>query len=121
MSIPPTAWEPIDTDAVSADGTQFYKAWNELDDDEVEIDVAAEMATAEVPTAVTTTLWKLKAYGESDHVSVPGSLIGAPTVSGTVIKQRINSLERGRAYRLFIYFGAAGNRRSVTMPIMVSA
>jgi hypothetical protein len=123
MSIPTTDWRPISTDARAANGTVFSKAWNAGDDDEIEVDLAAELADGEtlILADIDVELWLLAAYGEADNVEVPASVVGAPTISGTVVKQRINSLSRGRVYRLFIYFGAAGNHRSVTLPIVVNA
>lgn len=88
----------------------------------VAIDVGALLAAGEVPENVVATLWKLKAYGETDHADVTSetTLPGSPTVSGTVVSQRVKSLDRGRKYRLFFAFGPAGNVRVRSVPIVVA-
>ena len=114
-----TDWRPEATDG-SADGYYVWP-WVEGMDDEVAIDVEPQLMPLETVVATETKLWRLKAYGEADHLDVTATnCIDPPIVAGTVIKQRIADLVRGRVYRLYAYHGIAGNRRAASVVIQVN-
>lgn len=121
-----TDWTPIPSDAVALDERGLpkrYKDWNPGDDDEVVIDLGPKLATGETLLIgeVAIELWQLPVYGESASVDKTAEMVsGAPSIVGTEIRQRLSGLARGRVYRLYVYFGPAGNHRSVTLPIVVS-
>jgi hypothetical protein len=60
---------------------------------------------------------RLPAKGESDYADAANTISGPPVVQGSVISQKLQSLERGRVYRMEVIFGPAGNRRGA--PILV--
>lgn len=123
-SPPPTDWSFEPTDAEDADGRKVVVPWAAPMDAAVAIDLTSALATGEAPTNVTATLWRLKAYGEADHTDVtgdvPDKLPGDPVIAGNVVSQRVANLARGRTYRIYFTWGAAGNRRSRSIVIDVS-
>lgn len=123
-SPPPTDWSFEPTDAVDRYGRYVVVPWASGMDAPVSIDFEELLASAETIDTVTATLWRLRAYGESDHTNVtsadPDPLPGSPQVSGSVVSQRVANLARGRVYRLYLTIGGTGNVRSRSIVIDVS-
>jgi hypothetical protein len=114
-----TDWRPEPTDAHFGD----FHAWPWVEgmDDEVAIDVKAQLLPDEPVVFASTLLWRLKAYGEPENLDVTTTnCIDPPLVEGTVIKQRIAGLVAGRVYRLYAYHGIAGNHRASSLVIEVN-
>lgn len=121
-SPPPTDWSFEPTDVRDQYRRHVVVPWAVGMDAPIAIDVAALLAADEDPENVTAKLWKIKAYGETDHTDVTSetTLPGDPGVTGTIISQRVTALDRGRVYRLFFAFGPAGNVRMRSVVIDVS-
>lgn len=112
-----TAWTPIPTDASLSGRFAYYVAPDA--DDEYAIDLAAQLGATETPEAVQFDVHRLGADG-TPEADVSGDVcVGAPTVVGSVVSQRINSLAEGRVYRVWVYHGGAGNRRAASFVMSV--
>ena len=118
-----TDWQPIATDAkyynTTTQTTEHTWPWIQYADDEIAIDIGDALAEGEAIEGLVTHLWLLKSTSEASNTNEDDLLEGAPTTSGTIVKQRMNGLVFERIYRLFIGFGPAGNHRYVTAVIEV--
>jgi hypothetical protein len=113
-----TDWSREPTDA--SNGTDFVWPWVAGMDDEVAIDLAEQLDAGEAVTDPVVTLARLKSTTEGADADVTAaSVVGSPTVSGSVVRQRIDDLAAGRVYRGTLMHGAAGNRRAATFVIDV--
>jgi len=123
-SPPPTDWSFEPTDVAARDGHLIVVPWAATMDAVVTMELEDDVDDGAQLESVSATLWRLKAYGESDHTDVtaadPDPLPGAPVVEGTTISQRVANLTRGRVYRLYFTFGPAGNVRARSVVIDVS-
>ena len=120
--MPPTDWSFEPTDVRDQEGRLVALPWTTQMDAPIAIDMAALLVEGETPSNVTSTLWRLKAYGEPDHVDVSSELTipGDPVVAGPLVSQRVMGLSRGRVYRLYLTFGVTGSVRSRSVVIDVS-
>ncbi len=122
-TIPYTDWQLAGNDAAAI-------AWAAGRDDEVPLDVALVLATAEPVSNPATELWILPAIGEADAVMLASATATATTSAtylptpttfvGTIVRQRVAGLARGRVYRLRFWIGPAGNRRDQGVVIDVA-
>jgi hypothetical protein len=118
-----TDFRPIETDVTFTDPvtreTLHYIPWIRYNDDTAAVDVANDLGTGETLVVAATHLWLLKSTTETDDTAKDDLLVGAATISGTVVLQRMTGLVYPRWYRLYVGIGAAGNLRYVTAPIRV--
>jgi len=118
-----TDWQPIATDVTYTSPTtgerEYSLKWTQYDDDEVAVDLAADLAAEETLVSVDAHLWLLRATSESNDTDADSLLVDAPVVEGTMVRQRVAGLTKDRVYRLFIEFGSPGNHRTVTAVIEV--
>lgn len=77
----------------------------------ISIDLTADLDEGEVITNPVVTLWQLPAIDETDYVEYPDGLEGTPVVTGAIVSQVIQDLERGRVYRMELLFGDDNLRR----------
>lgn len=119
MAVAPTNWrERVDPLTILIDDQPW--PWLSGSDDMVAIDLGAQLDTDETLTNPVCTLWRLRAFGESEDTAAQENISGAPVISGTIVAQRLINLERGRYYRLEVLHGAAGNRRGASVLIRCS-
>lgn len=121
-----TDWQPFPTDAVFVNTqtgeTEYSWKWVQYNDDEIPIDLTDSMAEGETPTNLSAHLWLLPATDEvQELVAADDKIEGAPSVTGNVVRVRLNELAFQRVYRLYVGFGPAGNHRNVTAVIEVVA
>lgn len=118
MVVAPTNWrERVDPLTILIDDQPW--PWQPGSDDQVAIDLGAQLDSGETLTNPVCTLWRLRSFGETEDLSADSKISGAPVVNGTIVLQRLFNLDRGRYYRLEVLHGAAGNRRGANMLIRV--
>ncbi len=99
-------------------------------DDQVDVEFADKLGVAEsIGATATADLWLLPALGEDDATPLATAttttfaapyLPAATVVEGTIVRQRLAGLLRGRVYRLRFWIGPAGNRRDQAVIIDVA-
>lgn len=107
-------------DARDDAGNVLTWPWLFGSDEQVALDLADQLDEGETLSAgtIALTLWRIGLDGKTAEADVSGtSLVGAATVSGTVVLQRLDDLARGRSYRLEVLHGAAANRRGASLLI----
>lgn len=117
--IPATDWRSrvSGLDARDARGEVYVWPWLFGSDDQVAIDIGDQLEDGEEPTDVAVSLRRLYAQGEQEDADADAKKVGDVGVSGSMVFQRLQDLERGRYYRLEVLHGAAGNRRGASLLI----
>lgn len=117
-----TKWTHEPTDIVDENGRPIVIPWAYNDDAPISFDFSDILATSEVITTVTVTLWRLQStieVADVDQTSVT-TIPQAADIDGASVAIRVKALERGRVYRLFMQIGEAGNKRSRSTVIDVA-
>ncbi len=93
-------------------------------DAEVSVDLTAPVAQGAVVSNLAAECWRFPDLTEaaiSDAmIAANDKLNGAPAATGSVVRQRMTALDKGRVYRVEIAYGPAGNKRETGIIIDVS-